>query len=189
MADRREFTAKTRKVALKLGRQKEFRRQFEAGIGEPRSQSANFKWLRTVVDGEWPSECVEWPFAKRANGYGTIIWKYRRTTAHRVVCELAHGAAPEPGMHAAHSCGNRACCNPTHLRWATVRENSADKHNQGTYRFGDACAASKLKADKVREIRALLTGKLSLATIGAMFGVCAGTIWDIKTGKTWRRVI
>ncbi len=201
MANRREFTSKTRKAALKrsnmrceavgeqeITRQNAFRVQFEAGAGKPRSKSANFRWLETVVAGAWPQECVEWPFAKRENGYGSIIWKYQRTTAHRVASELAHGGPPLAGMQAAHSCGNRGCCNPAHIRWATVVENHADKVGHGTHTSGDTSPASKLTAGQVKKIRRCLQSGLTLTRIGEIFNVSRSTIWMISAGKTWREV-
>lgn len=197
---RKEFSSATRKAALKRSglrceaagrkatRQNAYRAQFEAGGGKPRSKSANFRWIEAVVLGPWPRDCVEWPFAKRGNGYGTIIWKYQRTTAHRVACELAHGPTPETGMQAAHSCGNRACCNPAHLRWATAAENHADKIGHGTLLSGERCPASKLTAEQVRSIRMCLLGGMSLPAIGEKFNVSASTVWMISAGKTWRGI-
>jgi hypothetical protein len=56
--------------------------------------------------------------------------------ATRVMCKLAHGPAPTPKHHAAHSCGkgHEACINPKHLRWATPRENAADAKLHGTFK-------------------------------------------------------
>lgn len=175
---RREFTRSQREQIVKRATNE--RREM------PRSKSANFKWLEQVVSGEWPEHCIDWPFAKRGTGYGTIFWKGTRTTSHRVACELAYGPPTDSKMHAAHSCGNRSCCNPAHLGWSTVRENSMDKVKHGTYLYGERTPASRLTYPQVRQIRSLLKRGYSLHAIGRLFEVSPGTIWDIKAGKSWR---
>lgn len=74
-------------------------------------------------------ECLFWPFARSANGYGSLHWHGREEGTHRLACMFAHGPAPEGRNYAAHSCGNGhlGCVNPRHLRWATQKENMLDK--------------------------------------------------------------
>lgn len=65
-----------------------------------------------------------WPFAVRSsNGYGAYSQKHCGKTknweAHAYVCAHAHGPRPSLKHEATHSCGERLCCNPKHLSWAT----------------------------------------------------------------------
>lgn len=96
------------------------------------------KWCRAAAQYTG-AECLLWPFKRvYPNGYGAYNTRQLATTAHRFVCRLAHGEPPQPKLQAAHSCGNRLCCNPRHLRWATCRENLADRKAHGTLRAGDS---------------------------------------------------
>lgn len=79
-------------------------------------------------------DCLTWPFSDKGNGYGMVLFRGRRTTANRAMCELAHGKPPSASHEAAHSCGNGhlGCVNPRHLRWATKLENVHDAMKDGT---------------------------------------------------------
>lgn len=81
-------------------------------------------------------ECLFWPFGCNSDGYPAVWIGGRNKRAHAVICERAHGPKPQEKDHAAHSCGNRSCVNPIHLRWATHSENMLDKRVHGTWRSG-----------------------------------------------------
>lgn len=111
--------------------------------------------------------------------------------AHTFVCLVFHG--DRPGMthqwHAAHSCGQSRCVNPRHIRWATVRENVADKIRHGTHRRGEDMPWSKLTEDDVREIRRVYAeGGISQAALGERYGVRPSNIQLIVAGKIWKHV-
>jgi hypothetical protein len=132
-------------------------------------------------------ECLLWPFAVYPNGYGHIAHEGVETTAHRVMCRIAHGDPPQPEMEAAHSCNVRPCCNPRHLRWATKQENMDDMERFGTRPEGERNPRAKLTADDVREIRRL-KGRIDQSALGARFGVTKSTVSLIQLGRTWRSV-
>lgn len=78
------------------------------------------------------ADCLEWPFAKSKKGYGICRHKGSVIHAHRVVCLLAHGEPPAGFTDAAHSCGNKLCCNPAPLRHASTLDNQREKIAHGT---------------------------------------------------------
>jgi hypothetical protein len=118
----------------------------------------------------------------------------------RLVCEAFHGAAPSPLHHAAHGDGNRTNNRPENLRWATARENEADKLQHGTRPSGDKhhararpdCVArghragrAKLTDEAVREI--MMDARVS-RVIAAERGVSGALIRLIKARKVWRHI-
>lgn len=177
--NRVEFDKKTRLSA--------YRSALEAGA-EPRSKSKNMKWISDLLDRGPTGECIDWPFSKRESGYGQIVWKYKRTTSHRLICELAHGSPPDTSFHAAHSCGNRSCSNPKHISWKTPTENMHDKLEHGTQLMGEGIYCSKLKEQDVKQIKLLLEEGHTVRRVAALFDVSVGTVSDIKLMKTWRHV-
>lgn len=142
------------------------------------------RFFEDVVVHCTSGDCLPWPFAVRPNGYGQHHDRSGNTTlVHRMACESRHGPPPTADHDAAHSCGNRVCCNPSHLRWATRTENHADKIRHGTTNRGERSGTSILSEDDVRAIRALRG--VSQRIIAARFGVSQQTISDILVGRRW----
>lgn len=129
-------------------------------------------------------DCLIWPYAKDSNGYGQMHLDGRVHYITRLACAEVHGPAPTDRHQAAHSCGNGhdSCCNPHHLRWATVQENHADKKEHGT--FTPPPKVTKLSASQVHEIRSL-KGKMTQREIAKIYGVGHAAIGAIHRGKTW----
>lgn len=66
--------------------------------------------------------CWEWTATIHKTGYGSFRYEGRIALAHRVAYELIKGPIPE-GMQVDHTCRNRACVNPAHLRPVTNKQN------------------------------------------------------------------
>lgn len=132
-------------------------------------------------------ECLQWPFAHRGNGYGILTaFSGKVVSAHREMCEAAHGKPPSLEHIAAHSCGNghKGCVNPRHLRWATQLENAADRIVHGTEARGERNAHAKLTEEGVKEIRALWPA-VSQNELARRFSVTQCTVWRALHRKSW----
>lgn len=152
-----------------------------AGDGEPHA------FLEEIAFPFTGTECLIWPYGKNDEGYGHIRIGRGRATAHRLACIHRNGPPPTPRHQAAHSCGNVACCNPFHLRWATARENSADRVGHGTDCRGENNGRAKLTAENVMEIRSL-GSELTQAVIAERFGIERSVVSRIISKKAWSSV-
>lgn len=144
-------------------------------------------WIQANVSHDGDA-CLLWPFFRDKNGYGRVGRNNKILWAHRVMCELAHGAAPTTKHEASHSCGHghEGCVNPRHICWKTRAENQRERyiHNppagpgNGPKRF-------KLTAAQVAEIRALRP-TMKVKDLAARYGVDTSNIRQIVNGITWK---
>lgn len=149
--------------------------------GEPK------RWLLDHINHQDKNECLIWPFGQ-SHGYG-IINNFSRpqspTNAHRAMCLLAHGPAPEGKPEAAHSCGNRLCVNPHHLRHATYEENSADKLKHGRENFGERNGAARYSESDILAIRERVANGERQSEVRKEYGMSSAQISRICSGKRW----
>lgn len=148
-------------------------------------QGGPVKWIEENK-GFLGDECLAWPFSA-SEGYYSIYVNLGHSKAHRLMCEAAHGPAAE-GMLALHSCGNKSCVNPRHLRWGTHKENTRDAMNHGTFRFGDKSPASKISEADVRLIREKWAQGKTLSEIAADLPITPSAVWAIARRKAWKHV-
>lgn len=148
----------------------------------PISVSRGLAWLRANCQPDH-DECVLWPFTVNPSGYGNLGTRGTNVNAHAETCRIVHGPRPSVSHEAAHSCGNRACVNGKHLRWATAKENAADRLLHGTNLAGERANPAKLtdlQADMIRKDDRVQR------TIAADYGVTQKVIHLIKSGKTYK---
>lgn len=103
---------------------------------------------------------------------------------HRLVLLAFVGGCPA-GMECAHGDGNRKNANLNNLRWATSKQNNADKEAHGTILRGEQSCKSILTEEKVRMVIQRLAGGESAKLIASDYGVSRITILDIRDGRSW----
>jgi hypothetical protein len=145
------------------------------------------KFFRDVVLPYAGAECLTWPFATDAKGYGRMFFEGRNQRVSRLVCLKVHGEPQTPKHFAAHSCGkgSSACVAPTHMSWKTPKENSDDAVAHGTAAIGEKHPAAKLTSDQARHI---FQSKADRVDLALLYGVSTSTISGIRSGRYWRSV-
>ncbi len=142
-------------------------------------------WSKVTIP-EGGLDCWAWTRTLSENGYGRFRFKGKWYRAHRFAYEQFNGPVPE-GLQVRHLCHNRLCCNPAHLDVGTAQDNAQDALDAGRVIRGAAHSASKLTDAQIVEIRRNADG-LRTKDLAARYGVSAGTISNIRTGKIWRHV-
>lgn len=86
-------------------------------------------WSRVSRElGQGPNgDCWEWQGNKKnGDGYGCVAYHGKKYSTHVLAWALTNGRDPHKGMFILHSCDNRPCCNPEHLREGTRQDNIND---------------------------------------------------------------
>lgn len=100
---------------------------------------------------------------------------------HRLVMAAFVGPCPE-GKEVAHYNGIAWDNRLSNLRYATPKENHADKHRHGTMLCGEQ--KSKLSESEALAIISL-SADYTLAALAEGFGLTKGGVGTIVRGKTW----
>lgn len=155
--------------------------------GHNTGKGKGIAFLRSLV-GHNGDECIPWPYGKDLRGYGQCPFEGKVHRAHRLMCELEHGAPPMPQHHAAHNCGQGAngCVNPRHLEWKTGTDNQLDRRAHGTHGNGGG-RRKKLTPVDVLQIRRA-KGIVTQRDLARIYDVSDASIRGIQTNRYWRNV-
>jgi hypothetical protein len=158
--------------------------------------------ITPVLNREDLGECWEWQGNKQNKGYGTLVVRGKRVSAHRYAWTLTNGDIPER-MCVLHKCDVRHCINPAHLFLGTFKDNSDDMVSKGRggpalHKPGELNPQAVLTWEQALAIReegleVLEAERLYgiprygyLTRIGRRYGVSPGVVKPIIEGKTWR---
>jgi hypothetical protein len=108
----------------------------------------------------------------------------RHLDVHRLVARAFIGEAPSSLHEVAHNDGNKKNNKVSNLRWATRKENHADKKLHGTAGH----AAQKLRPLEARLIRHLSESGVGSFEIARRAGVSHQHVRSIATGKSWHGI-
>lgn len=168
----------------------------------PAGVKAKFRKHYYVKGGK--DECWEWQGAANVHGYGVFTTyphdnfrsfpKKKSWQAHRLALLIATG---EPlTQHVLHSCDNRRCVNPAHLRQGSISDNARDMHargrdnwSTGKLKRGSAHPQTKITEDDVREIRRrYAAGGITQRELGEEYGMSQPKIGKIILRRSWTHV-
>lgn len=141
------------------------------------------KFWQLVIKDE-TSGCWNFQKGRQANGYCRISVNGQLWSAHRYARFLSTGKAVV--LQILHSCDNRQCVNPEHLREGTALENAADKLSRNRQAKGSTIHNTVLNESTVREIKTLLARGVAGVAIAARFNISTQIVSSIKKEKTWK---
>lgn len=125
-------------------------------------------------------DCWEWTGSIGEHGYPRrFSIKARTYQVSHVAMTLDGRSRPSPDMYGLHSCDNKACVNPAHLRWGTDEENHRDHFERG--RRG----SHWLSDDLVHEI---LRSTEKNKDIAARLGLSAPCVCNIRKGRSHKHI-
>ena len=145
------------------------------------------------------SECWEcYNIKPNQNGYIGLRLKGSNVKLHRLVCNITsivmNGIDTPDKSHAMHSCDNRGCINPGHLKFGTREDNMLDMTSKGRNIY-----RTDLSISQIQEIKAIPScickprrgfrykckcGK-SNAAIAKAFNMSGQAIAAIRNGTTF----
>jgi len=129
--------------------------------------------------------CWEWQGSIGSHGYGDLRLDGQHWLVHRFVYSAVFGDIPE-GLVIWHTCDNRKCCNPSHLRLGTQLQNMMDKEMKGRGNAGDRNGMAKLSREVVEYIREQYIKGRSQSDLARDFNVNRSCIWKVVHGTHWR---
>jgi hypothetical protein len=132
--------------------------------------------------------CWIWQGSTSHRGYGYLRNCYEHISAHKAAFLLHGGVLTSEKPFVLHSCHNRKCINPQHLRAGNAKENSSDMVAAGRQARGEKSGSAKLSSATVLAIRnAYALGK-SKKEIVVEFGTNRKTITAIVERRTWKHI-
>ena len=147
------------------------------------------KFVRIPKD---ETQCWPWSGGKNSKGYGYFWDGKRLVRAHRFMWEFSDNSKLKLGQLVIHSCDNRGCVNPAHLRVGTASDNMQDMVKRGRHYMHHRMVGPNgrtLVVSDVKAIRHLLTTtKMLHREIAEWFGVHRSTISELSRGEIWKIV-
>lgn len=140
------------------------------------------------IDIKTENECWNWNKHSKQDGYGRTSFNNKTSMAHRIAFELHNKRPITYNMILCHSCDNRLCCNPNHLREGTHKDNSDDKFERGRFIFmkGETNGRAKLTNDIADTIRKRYKEeKITQSQLAKEYNVSQHTISKIISNKRY----
>lgn len=158
--------------------------------------SRDFFWSKVSVGKR--EDCWLWKTGHFSTGYGAFKIGKKNYGAHVISFLLSGGTLSKSKPHVLHSCNNRGCVNPAHLRAGSQQDNVNDAIKSGTHGLalktcrrphGTKHGMAKLTDAKVRALRSEYEPhRTTRDDLAAKYGISKATVNQILMRKTWKHV-
>lgn len=152
------------------------------------------RFERKVQKGA-PGECWPWVGARTKAGYGHMFIRGRERTSQRWEREfLCHrlalcfaGVDVPTDKFVLHSCDNKWCVNPAHLRVGGASENMFDRssRNRESWARGEGAPGARITSAAAQEIRRRHAAGESQGRLSKEYGIAQTTVSALVRGATW----
>ena len=143
------------------------------------------KFMETEKQRE--GDCVIWKGNLRGFGYGAVNAGGYSYYVHRVAYALSHGS--EAKCFVLHSCDNKKCVNPSHLRDGTPLMNMQDKIKRGRNYSGDQKGIKNANSSLTEEeVIAIRNDFRTCQEIADDYNIHNTTVSKIKNKVTWQHL-
>lgn len=135
--------------------------------------------------------CWKWLGRKNHDGYGEIGINGAVKLAHRYSYDLHRDNKANTlnkDIYILHSCDNRICVNPKHLRAGTARDNTDDMIRRNKILKGSQVGNSLLDEKKVIEIRERYANGETKKVLAQEFNVDKTTIHSVVKRYSWKHI-
>lgn len=151
-----------------------------------KTESLEDRFNQYVVRNE--SGCWDWIGAGGSTGYGSVTYKTKRISAHRISYELYKGKI-QKGLFVCHTCDNRKCTNPDHLFLGTIQENLKDMRDKKRHNLGSKNARSKLTEEEVVSLRKMNRVRyFEQQELSKHFDITRSAVSFILNNKSWKHI-
>ena len=171
-------------------------------MARPKSTPEHF-WSRVDRSGG-PDACWHWTGSiGQRTWYGQVTYHRKNMPAHRLAWILSFGPPPTDKPHVLHQCdvryertdkSYRSCCNPSHLKPGTARDNKQQmlERGRGPIRLnsermtrGESQHLSKLKE---ADVAMILSSAQPASSLAPLLGVAISTVCRVRRRETWRHI-
>ena len=117
-------------------------------------------------------------------GYPLVKMNGFQTTLHRHLYMQQTGRQLPSDIFVIHSCDNKMCINPAHMREGTAADNNRDAAEKNRTAYGENHPHAKLTEEAAKHIA---RSSATLKTLARHHGVSIQAVHAVKHGRTWVR--
>lgn len=153
----------------------------------------NEEYIRSniFIDPNDPKGCWNWTGTIKKGevdgGYGLAKINYKQIRAHCGSYSVFKGTIPK-GLYVLHTCHNRKCVNPDHLRLGTHQDNMNDMTASKRQTYGELNRNHKLTEADVWSVHVRNANGEKTSVIAKSLGVQSAAIYKILSGFRWTYV-